>query len=55
MTDYDIDLQYPPGKVNVVPDALIRKPETNMVVQLTHQKELLKRWVVRLNGDSEGQ
>jgi len=32
MTDYDIDLQYHPGKVNVVPDALSRKPEANMVV-----------------------
>jgi len=42
MVDYDIDLQYHPGKVNVVPDALSRKPETNMVVQLTQQKELLK-------------
>ena len=43
MADYDIDLQYYPGKVNVVPDALSRKPETNMVVQLTQQKELLKK------------
>ena len=32
MTNYDIDLQYHPGKVNVVPDALSRKPEANMVV-----------------------
>jgi len=35
MADYDIDLQYYPGKVNVVLDALNRKPEANMVVQLT--------------------
>jgi len=26
----------------MVPDALSKKPETNMVVQLTQQKELLK-------------
>jgi len=42
MAYYDIDLQYHPCKVNVVPDALSRKPKTNMVVQLTQQKELLK-------------
>ena len=27
MTDYDIDLQYHPEKINVVPDALSRKFE----------------------------
>jgi len=27
MADFDIDLQYHPEKVNVVPDALRRKPE----------------------------
>ena len=42
MTDYDIDLQYHPGKVNVVPDALSRRPEANMVMLLTQQEELLK-------------
>ena len=35
MADYDIDLHYHLGKLNVVPDALSRKPETNIVVQLT--------------------
>ena len=40
MADYDIDLQYHPGKVNVVPDA--RRPEANMVMLLTQQEELLK-------------
>jgi len=42
MADYVIDLQYHPDKVNMVPDALNRKPEANTVVQLTQQKELLK-------------
>ena len=42
MTAYDINLQYHPGKANVVADAPSRKSETNMVVQLTQQKELLK-------------
>ena len=42
MADYDIDLQYHPGKFNVVPDALGKKPETNMVAQLTKQKKLLR-------------
>jgi len=42
MADYDIDLQYHPGKVNVVPHALSRRPEANMVVLLTQQEELLK-------------
>jgi len=47
MADYDIDLQYHPGKVNVVPDALGRKCGTCMVIQITLQKELLKeiRWM----------
>jgi len=42
MTDYDIDLHYHPDKLNVVPDALNRIRETNMIVQLTQQKELLE-------------
>ena len=42
MADYDIDLQYHPEKINVVLDALSRRPETNMVVLLTQQEELLK-------------
>ena len=42
MVDYDIDLQYHPGKVNVVPDALRRKPGACMVMQITQQKELLE-------------
>jgi len=32
MANYDIDLQYHPGKINVVPDALSRKPEASMAM-----------------------
>ena len=42
MADYDIDLQYHPDKINVVLDALSRRPKTNMVVHLIQQEELLK-------------
>ena len=42
MADYDIDLQYHPGKINVVPDALSRKPEASMAMQITQQKELFE-------------
>ena len=42
IADYDIDLQYHPDKINVVSDALSRKPEVFETVQLTQQKELLK-------------
>jgi len=47
MADYNIDLQYHPGKVNVVPDALSRKPEACIAMQITQQKELFeeKRWI----------
>jgi len=37
MADYNLDLQYYPGKVNVVPDALSRKPSFMM---MTQQKEM---------------
>ena len=39
MADYDIDLQYHPDKVNIVPDALSRKLKNKMLIQLTYQKE----------------
>jgi len=42
MADYDIDLQYHPGKVNVVLDALSRKPGAFMVMLITQQKGLLE-------------
>ena len=42
MADFDIDLQYHPGKANVVPDALSRKSEDCVAVQITQQKELIK-------------
>jgi len=35
MVDYDIDLQYHPGKVNTVPDALSRKLKIKVLVQPT--------------------
>ena len=43
LADYDVDLQYHPGKLNVVPDALSRLPGDYELLQLTQQKELLKR------------
>jgi len=35
MADFDIDLQYHPGKANVVPDALSRKPGVFKAIQIT--------------------
>ena len=35
LADYDVDLQYHSGKINVVLDALRRKPENNMLAQIT--------------------
>ena len=60
MADYDIDLQYHPGKANIVPGALSRKPAVYMTVQLTRQKELLREkmqlylMVVRRTSVQEG-
>ena len=48
LADYDVDLQYHPGKLNVVPDALSRLPGDYESLQLTQQKELLKE-MMRLN------
>ena len=42
LANYDIDLQYHPENVNVVPDALNRKPEACMAMQITQQKELFE-------------
>jgi len=45
MADYDLDLQYHPGKVNVVPDALSRKPSFML---MTQQKEMQEE-ILRVN------
>ena len=42
MADYDIDPQYHLEKINVVPDALSRKPEASMAMLITQQKELFE-------------
>ena len=42
MADYDIDLQYHPGMINIAPDALSRKSEASMAMQITQQKELFE-------------
>ena len=42
MADYDINLQYHPRKVNMVPDALSQKHEACMEMQITQQKELFE-------------
>ena len=48
MVDYNTDLQYHPGKVNTVPDALSRKLKSKVLVQLTQQKELLRE-IIKLD------
>ncbi|MBZ2164350.1 Ty3/Gypsy family RNase HI domain-containing protein, partial [Alteromonas stellipolaris] len=35
MADFDVDLKYHPGKANVVPYALSRKPGANLALQIT--------------------
>ena len=55
------DLQYHPGKANMVPDALSRKLKVYMTVQFTQHKELLREMkqldlmVVRMASVQEGQ
>ena len=43
MTDYDLDLQYHPEKVNIVPDALNRKPSFMMMTQQKEMQEEILR------------
>ena len=45
MAEYDLNLQYHPGGVNVVPDALSRRP---VAMILTEQKSLIEE-MRRLN------
>ena len=42
MADYDTDLQYHPGNINVVPDTLSRKAEVCRSIQTHSAKELLR-------------
>jgi len=48
MVDYNIYLQYHPGKFNIVPDGLSRKPDNKVLVQYTQRKELLQE-IIKLD------
>ena len=59
MADYDVELQYHPGKSNVVPYVLSIILGDYMALQLTQQKELLQEMIEldlmvirRVNGNS---
>ena len=42
LKDYDMEVKYHPGKVNVVPDALSRKSTGSVAYLLTQEVRLLK-------------
>ena len=57
MADYDIGLQYYPDKVNVLPNSLSRKPETNRISTTSYSIKGVTQGddVIGLDGDSEDQ